>query len=97
VHDLRAQDVVAGAADEVRALLRSRALLAPESAELPEDLRLGAGGLGLDSISLAEILLDCERRFGIPPLIELLEGPPLTVGRLLSAVGAAIGAIRMKR
>jgi len=70
---------------EVRALLRSRALLAPGSS-LAEDVRLGAGGLGLDSISLAEVLLDCGRRFGIPPLVELLEGPPLTVGRLIEAV-----------
>jgi acyl carrier protein len=93
-HDPRAEDVAADVADEVRALLRSRALLAPESAALPEDLRLGSGGLGLDSISLVEILLDCEQKFGIPPLIELLEGAPLTVGRLVSAVCAAS---RMKR
>jgi acyl carrier protein len=75
--------------DEVRALLRSRTLLAPGSTPLPEDVRLGAGGLGLDSISLVEVLLDCERRFGIPPLVDLLAGPPLTVGRLVEAVRAA--------
>jgi len=75
--------------DEVRALLRSRTLLAPGPA-LAEEVRLGAGGLGLDSISLVEVLLDCERRFGLPPLIDLLEGPPLTVGRLIEAVRAAV-------
>lgn len=75
--------------EEVRSILRSRALLTSGSAPLPDDLRLGSGGLGLDSISLVEILLDCERRFGIPPPVELLAGPPPTVGRLVEAVRAA--------
>ena len=50
---------------------------------LPADLRLGAGGLGLDSIAMVELLLDGERRFGISAA-ELLAGPPLTVGLLLA-------------
>jgi len=65
-------------------LLRSRAPLARGHAELSEDLRLGAGGLGLDSISLVELLLECERRFGLRGVAELLEGPPLTVGILIA-------------
>ena len=80
-----------GIDEVVRDLVRSRAPLARE-ADLPEDLRLGAGGLGLDSIALVELLLDCERRFGVSMAAELLEGPPLTLGLLLARVRAASGA-----
>ncbi|MEA2600259.1 MAG: hypothetical protein QOF89_1251 [Acidobacteriota bacterium] len=66
-------------------LLRSRAPLAWGGA-LPDELRLGTGGLGLDSIAMVELLLDCERRFGITVAAELLEGAPLTVGRLIAHV-----------
>jgi acyl carrier protein len=75
----------------VRDLLRSRASLARGLAELPDDLRLGAGGLGLDSISLVELLLECERRHGLRGVTELLEGPPLTVGILIASLQAAAG------
>jgi hypothetical protein len=61
-------------------LLRSRCPRAG-SGPLPDDLRLGAGGLGLDSIAMVELLLDCEQRFGVHTA-GLLEGAPLTVGRL---------------
>jgi acyl carrier protein len=67
--------------DAVMDLLRSRSPLAG-SGPLADDLRLGAGGLGLDSIAMVELLLDCERRFGVP-VAGLLEGAPLTVGLLL--------------
>jgi acyl carrier protein len=73
--------------DEVRDLLRTHAPLAASGA-LEDELRLGAGGLGLDSIAMVELLLDCEQRFGIHAA-ELLEGPPLTVGRLIGHLRAA--------
>lgn len=57
-------------------------------AGLHDDLLLGPGGLGMDSIALVELLLDCEQRFGIPRPAELLEGEPLTVGRLIAHVRA---------
>jgi acyl carrier protein len=69
--------------DAVRDLLRSRA--PHHVSDLPDDLRLGAGGLGLDSIAVVELLLDCEQRFGIPPM-GLLDGTPLTVGRLIAGL-----------
>jgi acyl carrier protein len=74
--------------DAVVDLLRSRCPLAG-SGPLPDDLRLGAGGLGLDSIAMVELLLECEQRFGVPTA-ELLEGAPLTVGLLLARVRDAM-------
>jgi len=71
----------------VRELIRVRAQLAA-GAELPDGLLLGASGLGLDSIAVVELLLDCERRFGVPRPVELLDGPPLTVGRLVDHLRA---------
>jgi len=75
--------------EAVRDLLRSRAPLAQGLSDLPGDLRVGAGGLGLDSIAMVELLLDCEQRFGIKAT-ELLEGAPLTVGRLAAHVREAV-------
>jgi hypothetical protein len=68
----------------VRELLWSRAPHRP-CADLPDDLRLGTGGLGLDSIAVVELLLECEQRFGIPPM-GFLDGAPLTVGRLIAGL-----------
>jgi acyl carrier protein len=73
------------AEDAVLDLIRSRAPLAV-ARTLAGDLPLGAGGLGLDSIALVELLLDCERRLGLQNVAELLEGPPLTVGLLVARV-----------
>jgi acyl carrier protein len=82
--------------EAVRDLVRSRAPLARAHAELADDLRLGPGGLGMDSIALVELLLDCEQRFGFRAASwrpgELLEGPPLTVGRLAAHVRAVAGS-----
>jgi acyl carrier protein len=82
--------------EAVRDLIRSRAPLARAHAELADDLRLGPGGLGMDSIALVELLLDCEQQFGLRAgawaAAELLEEPPLTVGRLAAHVRAAAGS-----
>lgn len=75
----------------VHDLLRARSPLARRSEGLADDLPLGPGGLGLDSIALAELLLECEARFGLATAAELLAGPPLTVGRLVAHVGAVVG------
>jgi acyl carrier protein len=83
-----------GVEDSVRELLSARAPLARSfaelPAELPENLLLGPGGLGLDSIALVELLLDCEYRFGLAGSAELLAGPPLTVDLLVAHIRAAV-------
>ncbi len=67
----------------VREIVCARASRAVDAGELLPDVTLGADGLGLDSIAIAEVLLDCQQRFGIS-VTSLLEGEPLTL-RLLVA------------
>ena len=66
----------------VRDLVRARA---PHTAFTDDDATLGSDGLGLDSISMAEVLLDCEERFGVD-VTALLEGEPLTLRHLIAHV-----------
>jgi hypothetical protein len=66
----------------VQDIVRSRASRIVAGGSLPGDVVLGADGLGLDSIAIAEVLLECEHRFDVR-LISLLEGPPLTLTRLV--------------
>lgn len=72
--------------ETVRELVRARSPLAQSRETLPDDLPLGTGGLGMDSIALVELLLDCEQRFGVTGTAEVLAGPPLTVGLLVAHV-----------
>jgi acyl carrier protein len=67
----------------VQDIVRSRASRIVANGELPGDAALGAEGLGLDSIAIAEVLLDCESRFGVS-VIALLEEEPLTLTRLVA-------------
>jgi acyl carrier protein len=75
--------------ESLRELLRAVSPVAAGSSALPAELPLGAGGLGLDSIAAVELLLACERRFGVPLAADLLAGPPLTVGRLVAHLRSA--------
>ena len=51
--------------------------------EIGRDVPLGAGGLGLDSVAIVMLLLECESAWSVSFPAELLEQPPLTIGRLL--------------
>lgn len=70
----------------VRAILRAR----NRHIELIPDLRLGADGLGLDSIALVEVLLQCEEAFGVTIASEALAAPSLTVGFLIETLQARV-------
>ena len=65
----------------VRDIVRARA----PHAHLSDDATFGSDGLGLDSISMAEVLLDCEERLGVD-VTGLLEHEPLTLGHLIAHV-----------
>lgn len=67
---------------EVLAVRMPRLLRAGDAAD---HLPLGSDGLGLDSIAIAEALLDCERRFGVR-LTDLLDGAPVTIARIAARV-----------
>ena len=62
----------------VSSLLAARAARAIASDDFTSEVALGADGLGLDSIAIAEVLLQCEEQFGIDALA-LLQKQPFTV------------------
>jgi acyl carrier protein len=72
----------------VHAILRAR----NGRVELRPDLPLGADGVGLDSIALVEVLLECEETFGVVIAAEILAGSPLTVGSLIEQLQARVPA-----
>ena len=67
----------------VRDIVRARVSRIAAGEEIPDDITLGEDGLGLDSIAIAEVVLDCELRFGVG-VAALLEGEPLTLTRLVT-------------
>jgi acyl carrier protein len=54
--------------------------------QVTDDWPLGATGAGLDSISLVELLLDCESQFGVAILDALATGAPITLAAIRNAV-----------
>jgi acyl carrier protein len=58
--------------------------------ELHAGTPLGSGGLGLDSIALVEVLLQCEDRFGVEVAAEALAQSPLTAGLLIEKIRALL-------
>ena len=54
--------------------------------------RLGPNGLGLDSVTIVEVLLECEEQFDMPFPTSLFDAGPLTVGRLVDHATAGIVA-----
>jgi acyl carrier protein len=68
-------------AADVRRLIRAAAPAAPVS--LADDLPLGRGGLGFDSVRLVELLIACEDHFGVPFPAELVQ-TALTIGALVA-------------
>ena len=70
---------VSAATTAVHTILRARNAQVALVPELP----LGSAGLGLDSIALVEVLLECEDRFGPGIAAAMLASPSLTVGTLV--------------
>jgi cytochrome P450/acyl carrier protein len=58
--------------------------------EIGDEMPLGADGLGLDSVGVVELLLECETAFGVRLPADLAEAGGLTVGRLVAVVGQAL-------
>ena len=73
----RAQTVIA-----VRQIITERWPQRFEPDHLDEDCVLGADGLGLDSIEIAEVVLACEDLGSPRASAELFEAGPLTIGKV---------------
>jgi acyl carrier protein len=69
--------------ERVLELLRQR--FPVNVSEIPDDQPLGPEGVGLDSIAVAEFLLDCERDLGIDA-IALLDGRPITLRAISESI-----------
>jgi acyl carrier protein len=56
-----------------------------DATTLREEESLASDGLGLDSIEIVELVLECQSRAGVPAdrAEELLEAGPLTIGGLV--------------
>ena len=75
--------------EEVERLLRRHVAgltAAPIGARLP----LGTDGLGLDSVAIVELLLECESVFDVKLPEQLAEGERLTLAALVSVVEQAV-------
>ena len=59
---------------------------------LGRDVPLGAGGLGMDSVAVVMLLLECEARWNAAFPAELLEHQPLTLGRLVDHLHGHTGS-----
>ena len=54
------------------------------AAEVGDDVAVGGSGLGLDSVAIVELLLECEAAVGVPFPAAIFDDGPLTVGRLIA-------------
>jgi acyl carrier protein len=76
-------------ADDVRRLILRRVKFPMAIDDLTDDRPLGEAGVGLDSIGLVELLLDCESAFGLRVPDSVLDGDSVTVGAVIHALEAA--------
>ena len=67
----------------VTAIVAERLPVALKPVASGRDQRLGADGLDLDSVTVVEILLECERQFDMAFPASIFDAGPLTVGRLI--------------
>ena len=73
-------------AHEVRSIIKSRSPSARTTGELADDLKLYDGGLDLDSLSLIELILECEKRFTVKISREFLDAGNFTLGALIDQI-----------
>lgn len=78
----------------VRRILAARAPLRWRGREVPDDLPLGPTGLGLDSVAIVELLLECEETLGIQIPPTLFDAGPVSVGMLIAAVRRGSASIQ---
>lgn len=62
----------------------------PPSDSLADERRLT--DVGYDSVRLVELFIECEGAFGVPVPDDILDAGPLTIGRLVAHIQAALSA-----
>jgi acyl carrier protein len=62
---------------------------------LRDELWLGDPAVGLDSVALLELVLECERAFGCRLSSHFLEQQPLTLGALVTALRQTLAGERV--
>lgn len=67
----------------VRDLVRERVPSFWAENDLADELRLDESGLGLDSVGLVELVVACERRFGVRLPAAILRQDAPTLGELI--------------
>lgn len=60
------------------------------SVPLTAETSLGADGMGLDSIAIVEVLLECEEHFGVLLASDMLSAEGITIGWLTERVRALV-------
>ena len=76
--------------DRIVTMLAARLPIALRGLASAREQRLGPNGLGLDSVTIVEILLECEQQFDMPFPTSLFDAGPLTVGRLVDHAAAGL-------
>jgi acyl carrier protein len=70
----------------VRRTVRQHVPSAWQTRDVPDTTPLGRDGLGLDSVGIVELLLDCEQASGVSFPMAAFGERPLTVGILVEHV-----------
>ena len=76
----------------VTTIVAARLPVALQAVASGRDQQLGRNGLGLDSVTIVEILLECEQQFDMPFPASLFDAGPLTVGRLIDHAAQGLTA-----
>lgn len=71
------------AAAIIRQIAHARAAGSGRGFDLGDDTAIGATGLGLDSVAIVELLLECEEVLQVPFPAALFDQGPLTIRRLI--------------
>lgn len=67
---------------ELQQMIRNHVPAALTTEGIAREVPLGTGGLGMDSVAVVMLLLECEGRWGVAFPAEMLE-QPLTINRMV--------------
>lgn len=77
---------------DLQKLVKNYVATACDVEKIDRSTSLGSGGLGMDSVSIVMLLLECESKWGVAFPAELLEKQPVTVGILIDHLTTNLAA-----